>query len=248
MADLPEESPLPGRDPPPSYETSQVLTRASRDAILAAVQSRTQPSPETTPKSVEQLRAESGQRTGFYRVINSHIIDKTAKRDQALRTIDTLITLTDNIISNPNEQKYRSVKLRNPTIKRDVVDVNGGTDYLHLCKFASVRRDFQEFLVFPDSPNPAQWSALKLGNEILKTAKISWTESSESMENLRKKEEEEEEERKVKAMLKIKEDREAVRVRAERESLARRRRASGGGSTAPATDDAAGLPGAGSAE
>ena len=43
---------------------------------------------------------------------------RTAPKQEALTAIQTLVKITDKIISNPNEAKYRSIKKSNEMLKR----------------------------------------------------------------------------------------------------------------------------------
>jgi hypothetical protein len=48
----------------------------------------------------------------------------------ALESIDTLLDVTENILANPGEGKFRRLKLSNRRVRRAVFDQNGGLEYL----------------------------------------------------------------------------------------------------------------------
>jgi hypothetical protein len=62
---------------------------------------------------------------------------------QSLATIKKII---DNIIQNPEDQKYRKVKVRGNTFQRDVVKVDGAMDFLVEAGFVKRVIDHEEMV------------------------------------------------------------------------------------------------------
>jgi len=94
---------------------------------------------------------------------------RTAPKQEALTAIQTLVKITDKIISNPNEAKYRSIKKSNEMLKRKVGTVNGGIE----CLLALGFQDSEDMESFTLVPSASAWNVLTKGKEQLLNLKRS---------------------------------------------------------------------------
>ncbi|CAM8911757.1 unnamed protein product [Rhodiola kirilowii] len=62
------------------------------------------------------------------------------------RAFQTLLTYIGNVVKNPSEEKFRKIRLTNPSFQ-ERVGALGGVAFLELCGFAKLERD--EFLFLP---------------------------------------------------------------------------------------------------
>ncbi|KAI4354345.1 hypothetical protein L6164_003215 [Bauhinia variegata] len=73
------------------------------------------------------------------------------------RAFQTLLIYVGNVVKNPNEEKYRKIRLSNPVFQDRVGSLKGGVEFLELCGFERVG----EFLCLPHE---------KVDTEVLKSA------------------------------------------------------------------------------
>ncbi|KAJ9154002.1 hypothetical protein P3X46_027383 [Hevea brasiliensis] len=77
------------------------------------------------------------------------IIKQSHKDDDAKvkRAFQTLLTYIGNVAKNPNEDKYRKIRVNNQTFQDRVGSLKGGIEFLELCGFEKIEGD--EFLFLP---------------------------------------------------------------------------------------------------
>ncbi|TQE03565.1 hypothetical protein C1H46_010880 [Malus baccata] len=63
------------------------------------------------------------------------------------RAFQTLLTFVGNVAKNPNEEKFRKIRLTNPSFQERVGSLKGGVEFLELCEFE--RMEGGEFLFLP---------------------------------------------------------------------------------------------------
>ncbi|KAJ4717492.1 UBX domain-containing protein 1-like [Melia azedarach] len=63
------------------------------------------------------------------------------------RAFQTLLIYVGNVIKNPNEEKYRKIRLGNPLFQERVGSLKGGTEFLELCGFE--KTEGADFLYLP---------------------------------------------------------------------------------------------------
>lgn len=63
------------------------------------------------------------------------------------RAFQTLLTYIGNVAKNPNEEKYRKIRVNNKTFQDRVGSLKGGIEFLELCGFEKIEGD--EFLFLP---------------------------------------------------------------------------------------------------
>ncbi|XP_004510266.1 uncharacterized protein [Cicer arietinum] len=61
------------------------------------------------------------------------------------RAFETLLVYVGNVVKNPNEEKYRKIRLSNPLFQDRVGSLNGGVEFLELCGFERM----DDFLYLP---------------------------------------------------------------------------------------------------
>lgn len=63
------------------------------------------------------------------------------------RAFQTLLTYVGNVVKNPDEEKFRKIRLSNQTFQDRVGALRGGIEFLELCGFEKIEGD--EFLFLP---------------------------------------------------------------------------------------------------
>ncbi|KAM1049761.1 hypothetical protein TB2_031117 [Malus domestica] len=63
------------------------------------------------------------------------------------KAFQTLLTFVGNVAKNPNEEKFRKIRLTNPSFQERVGSLKGGVEFLELCEFE--RMEGGEFLFLP---------------------------------------------------------------------------------------------------
>ncbi|GLJ47744.1 hypothetical protein SUGI_1008380 [Cryptomeria japonica] len=61
------------------------------------------------------------------------------------RAFQTLLTFVGNVVKNPDEEKYRKIRLTNPSFQERVGSFKGAIEFLELCGF--VKDEIGEFLI-----------------------------------------------------------------------------------------------------
>ncbi|KAF9534289.1 hypothetical protein CPB83DRAFT_889289 [Crepidotus variabilis] len=132
-----------------------------QDTVAAAAERRVR---QTVPqKTAAQLAAEHERRQKFRRMVDPGITRPNA-HEQAMRSLRILLTISGNLITDPNNEKYQRFKPTNSIIKRDLMDPKGTVEYAREMGFHPQVIDFQPFYIF----NSKFMEDLKIGNEILK--------------------------------------------------------------------------------
>lgn len=76
-------------------------------------------------------------------------LKQSHKEDDAKvkRAFQTLLTYIGNVAKSPDEEKFRKIRLSNPSFQERVGSLNGGVQFLELCGF--VKDESGEFLFLP---------------------------------------------------------------------------------------------------
>ncbi|KAF8529013.1 hypothetical protein BU17DRAFT_37410 [Hysterangium stoloniferum] len=118
-----------------------------------------------TPEEVEQLRFEQERDTRqmFRRLLDPGIV-RGVEKQTALSSMKTLLTLADNLLNNPGNDKFRQFKPTNTLIKRTLVDVKGALEYAVAMGFRANIKDFQPYYIFNDHKT----AELRIGAAVLR--------------------------------------------------------------------------------
>ncbi|KMZ60843.1 hypothetical protein ZOSMA_56G00740 [Zostera marina] len=75
-------------------------------------------------------------------------LKQTHKDDDAKvkKAFQTLLTYIGNIVKNPNEEKFRKIRLTNPSFQDRVGSLKGGVEFLQICGFEKLDGDESIFL------------------------------------------------------------------------------------------------------
>eukprot|EP00262_Sarcandra_glabra_P002400 TRINITY_DN12704_c0_g2_i1.p1 TRINITY_DN12704_c0_g2~~TRINITY_DN12704_c0_g2_i1.p1 ORF type:complete len:414 (+),score=92.37 TRINITY_DN12704_c0_g2_i1:125-1366(+) len=63
------------------------------------------------------------------------------------KAFQTLLTYVGNVVKNPDEEKFRKIRLNNPSFQERAGSLKGGIEFLELCGFQKIEGD--EFLFLP---------------------------------------------------------------------------------------------------
>jgi len=145
---------------PPSSESESPAGSVSSDALAAAAELRTrQAVPQLT---AAQMAAEHEKRQKFRRLLDPGITRPNSK-EQALRSLKTLLIITENLLREPDNLKFQQFKPTNSIIKRDLVDAKGALEFAVELGFRPEVQNFQPFYTF----NRRHMEDLRIGNSIL---------------------------------------------------------------------------------
>ena len=100
------------------------------------------------PTSEDATVAES--RKMVVRALDSKICEEEAP--VALAAISTACTLVNNIITHPDETKYKKIRTNNPAIRKKLLQCPGAQDLLLALGFRTKVIEFEEFWIVDDSP------------------------------------------------------------------------------------------------
>jgi len=132
----------------------------SSDALAAAAELRTrQAVPQLT---AAQMAAEHEKRQKLRRLLDPGITRPNSK-EQALKSLKTLLTITENLLREPDNPKFQQFKPTNSIIKRDLVDAKGALEFAVELGFRPEVQNFQPFYTF----NRRHMEDLRMGNSIL---------------------------------------------------------------------------------
>ncbi|KAM0755342.1 hypothetical protein T439DRAFT_344558 [Meredithblackwellia eburnea MCA 4105] len=226
---------IPGSLPAPTpAEVAAATAREDpRAAARRAAELRLQRPPVDPPSTSSDAHGSApfnpsaADKLPFHRLLDSEVLPKCSK-PQAVKTLETLIAMTSNILQPPNPlqaAKYRQVRLANGAIKRNVIDVPGAYDFLIAAGFRQTNVNFEAFLTFSPSPSQALLHKLKCANFVLKEVVKRAMEAAEREKRFRESEVEAEKARVGKALLGFDEDRRLKRERDEREKIGREAKA-----------------------
>eukprot|EP00887_Chlorella_sp_A99_P007878 scaffold20.g7878.t1 len=104
----------------------------------------------------------AAQRKALIHVANWQIMDE---RHRKLAQIDDSVTflrrICDNVRSQPDEPKFRKIKLTNPTFTHHVRDAPGGEAFLKEAGWHVKVEDFEKFWVYDARPGSVEWQILE---------------------------------------------------------------------------------------
>ncbi|CAK5275540.1 unnamed protein product [Mycena citricolor] len=134
---------------------------------LAAVERRLAQQQAAAANSDELLfsGAEHDLRQKFRRLIDPGILRPNAEA-QAAASLKILLTISENLLREPDNPKYQKFKPTNSIIKRDIIDPKGTVEYARELGFSPEVDDFQPYYVF----NPRKMVNLRIGAAMLKEA------------------------------------------------------------------------------
>ncbi|KAG7449173.1 uncharacterized protein BT62DRAFT_929155 [Guyanagaster necrorhizus] len=146
-----------------SDSSTSVSSSVSSNALREAAERRAQQ--QSSQRSTAQLAAEHERRQTFRRLVDPGIIRPNSK-EQAMASIETLLTISKNLLREPENPKFQQFKPTNGIIKRNLMDPKGALEYAIELGFRPEVKNFQPFYTF----NPRHMDSLRIGSAILKEA------------------------------------------------------------------------------
>ncbi|KAK1236609.1 hypothetical protein PQX77_000161 [Marasmius sp. AFHP31] len=113
-------------------------------------------------RSLTDERAEHEKRQHFRRLVDPGIMRPNAA-PQALESLKTIQKLCQNIIDNPDNEKYQKIKSTNSKIEKDIVSPKGTVELLRELGFRPEVEEFQPYYKF----NPTHMKDLQIGSKII---------------------------------------------------------------------------------
>ncbi|EJD01472.1 uncharacterized protein FOMMEDRAFT_62349, partial [Fomitiporia mediterranea MF3/22] len=190
------------------------------DELLQAAELRAQQDPP--PMNIKQLAHIHDLKQQFRRLIDPGIM-RPNNKETALMALKTLETLSDNLLREHDNEKFRSFKPTNNAIKKRLVDVKGALEY--------AVAQFQPIYIF----NDRHLEELQIGNEILKETLIREAEKQEKASQVKLTEKELREIARRKVQLNFHEDRLEKQLKDKREADSRAAREAAGAAPASPT-------------
>ncbi|TFK43499.1 hypothetical protein BDQ12DRAFT_718716 [Crucibulum laeve] len=145
---------------PPTPDTMPAGS-ISPEALAAAAERRTRLLPQQP--SAAQMAAEHEQRQKFRRLVDPGILRPNSK-EQAMASLQTLLTISENLLREPDNPKFQQFKPTNNIIKRNLMDPKGTLEYAIELGFRPEVKNFQPFYTFNNRHLPQ----LRIGAGILK--------------------------------------------------------------------------------
>ncbi|EJD53801.1 hypothetical protein AURDEDRAFT_180209 [Auricularia subglabra TFB-10046 SS5] len=137
---------------------ARTVSQEDRDKIFEAMQARA----AAAKVQDDRFDSERDVRQMFRRLIDPGIMRGEHRR--ARPALDLLLKLADNILNNPDVEKYRTFKPTNTIIKRDLVEVKGAVEYAVALGFRAEVLDFQPIYKW----NPKHADELRIGAEMIR--------------------------------------------------------------------------------
>ncbi|KAA0033313.1 chromatin assembly factor 1 subunit A [Cucumis melo var. makuwa] len=127
--------------------SEQIGTRRKKSSIVTAILTSTAAWMLAMVSAVSSVRVPS--RVVSSRVSSLSLSDTILKEDDAKvkRAFQTLLTYVGNVVKNPDEEKFRKIRLSNQTFQDRVGTLRGGIEFLELCGFEKIEGG--EFLFLP---------------------------------------------------------------------------------------------------
>ncbi|CDZ98351.1 PUG domain [Phaffia rhodozyma] len=216
MASLPISSP---------YQRRSDIIKAAEARLASTNPSTTNQSSSLDDGKAEAIRVRSIE---FERLAERNLIGKNTYVD-ADKVITTLLRLTKNILDDPTNVQFQSIKSTSKILTNNVLGIKGGQEALVALGFRTKVINFTQTWTFDPASRAAAplslLNVLEIGTEIMqrKVQEIHNRAEKTKVHSLSKKEEEEE--RRKQALASIEDDRLKVKDRAARESLIARYRA-----------------------
>ncbi|KAJ7283621.1 hypothetical protein C8J57DRAFT_1293078 [Mycena rebaudengoi] len=149
----------------PSSNSTTSAQPISADDIAAAAERRLQQSRQTPSSEIQFSGPEHELRQKFRRLIDPGILRPNAEQ-QAVNSLKTLLTISENLLREPDNPKFRSFKPTNTIVKKNLIDPKGTVEYARELGFYPDVQNFQPFYTF----NPRRMDNLRIGAEILREA------------------------------------------------------------------------------
>jgi len=198
-------------------EEPSVTLSPSRDQLVAAALARLS-SPLSADQDDEVLWAkEREQRQQFRRLVDPGIV-RGNNEAVANMCIECLLTICQNILDHPEDEKYRKFRPNNKTIRHKLVEPKGGLEFATALGFREHVEQFEPYYLW--RPTEQNVVKLRIGAFVLKehNDKVLTKEASSKETKMTLKEAQEETARRVK--LAFEDDRKtmALKQKMERES------------------------------
>jgi len=131
-------------------------------ALAAAAEARTRQ--QAVPvQTASQIAEEHEKRQAFRRLVEPGIM-RPNSYEVAMASLKTLLTISENLLREPDNPKFQQFKPTNNTIKARLIEPKGALEFAIALGFRPEVQNFQPFYVF----NPRKMSDLRIGSVILK--------------------------------------------------------------------------------
>ncbi|EFN55941.1 hypothetical protein CHLNCDRAFT_145228 [Chlorella variabilis] len=130
---------------------------------LAAALARQPPPPVPIPLDVKHQEAKFKEaRARMIKIVNWQLNDdKHRKLEQILDTTQYLQKICGNVKDNPQEAKFRRIRITNATFSRHVRDAPGGEEFMHAAGWTVKVDNFEKYFVFEPQPGSLEWRILE---------------------------------------------------------------------------------------
>jgi hypothetical protein len=81
--------------------------------------------------------------------------------------LETLLTILNNLLAHPEEEKYRRIRFSSQTLQKKVINTRGGLNFLYEVGFQKRVFEFQEFLVFDPSQDVHWQKTVTLARDLI---------------------------------------------------------------------------------
>ncbi|KAJ7771404.1 hypothetical protein DFH07DRAFT_228844 [Mycena maculata] len=133
--------------------------------LAAAAERRLQQQQGPSASELQFTGPEHDLRQKFRRLIDPGILRPNPEA-QALASLKTLLTISENLLREPDNPKFQQFKPTNSLIKRNLIDPKGTVEYCRELGFYPEVKDFQPYYTF----NAKKMVNLRIGADMLREA------------------------------------------------------------------------------
>uniref|UniRef100_A0A0E0CEA0 PUB domain-containing protein n=1 Tax=Oryza meridionalis TaxID=40149 RepID=A0A0E0CEA0_9ORYZ len=131
-------------------EESTAAGRQKRERIRAAkdlMEAKRTLEENQRKRVMESRKADQEEEKRARERIRKRIEDDKDDTTKVTRAFQILLKIIANIVKNPEEEKFRRIRLNNPVFKERVGNLQGGVEFLELCGFMKLA--ISGYLVMP---------------------------------------------------------------------------------------------------
>ncbi|KAF3327714.1 UBX domain-containing protein 4 [Carex littledalei] len=130
-------------------------TEDERESILSMIRTKREEEKRIREKQLKDDQVERKTKLGLPnenpKVAQPIVPPKNEKDENAKvkRAFQTLLRIVGNVAKNPNEDKYRRIRLSNHAFQERVGNFKGGIEFLELCGFEKTKEGEELYLLLP---------------------------------------------------------------------------------------------------
>lgn len=105
-------------------------------------------------------------RAPFVAILHRQLLGRDIPVSKQQDCVQTLTTLLQNVLQNPEDEKFRKIRCGNKTIRTKVLDVKGALEFLTAAGWRKKVIDFEPYLLLAPDTQPSEAQLKTLGAAI----------------------------------------------------------------------------------